>query len=250
MSPGKLAEFRQLRSYRCRSSSSRDGTVYRKVYGLVPTRTADIHQVHAANRPGGVGKTPPRFMTGATWTERINEVAPGPRSERRVPCRLALSGIGNHTQSDGDRTLTEQPRRISNPARKQAVPDLCHAWHSLASMGSRPCQRIRISPSCGGRAKRRSTSPAWHPETMPRASATTATRDHRRPQPAGTVRADAEVQTQVGCEGSTRCGLHCGISARPSLRASAPASLRTSLAYRIRLRRLYLMELRSTRKPR
>jgi hypothetical protein len=49
-----------------------------------PREALDIHQVHAANRPGGVGKTPPRFMTGATWTERINEVAPGPRSERRV----------------------------------------------------------------------------------------------------------------------------------------------------------------------
>ena len=52
------------------------------------------------------------------------------------------TGIGNHTQSDGDRTLTEQPRRISNPARKQAV-GIC------ASTGKTRLQRgNRQSPIC------------------------------------------------------------------------------------------------------
>ena len=53
----------------------------------------------------------------------------------------------------------------------------------------------------------------------------------------------------------SRCGLHSALHsslyARPSLRASVTAPFRTSLHLTgSRLRRLYLMELRSTRKPR
>ena len=59
---------------------------------------------------------------------------------------------------------------------------------------------------CGFRETRarKPTSRAWHPETMPTASAIIATPFWavRSPlsQPAGTVRADAEVQTRAGCE--------------------------------------------------
>jgi hypothetical protein len=129
---------------------------------------------HSRSLLAQFGLTPKsrRGLAAGEAVFRISEVQESPAFNGRLSF-LTLRHLCHDWQSPASTRKQAVPdlcQHWQSPAStgKQAVPDLCQHWQSSASTGPRPCQRIRISPSCGGRAKRRSTSPACHPETMSR----------------------------------------------------------------------------------